>query len=104
MDKLLASIATRIKYIRNNTDNAYLNKALDIIELKLQEIKDRKYNTQEVIDNICDTIINFDIARMKGVSGQTDMVYRKMNELANFIDQIKVVYFDENIEVENTEE
>ena len=37
-----------------------------------------------------------DIGRMKGVSGETNMVYKKMDELAEFVASIKDTYFKEN--------
>ena len=96
MDKLLSSIATRIKYIRSNSENAFILKSCDVIEVKMQEFKDRKYASVAVVENICDHIVTYDIGRMKGVSGETNMVYKKMDELAEFVASIKDAYFKEN--------
>lgn len=96
MDKLLSSIATRIKYIRSNSDNAFINSALDIVEIKIEELKERKYSSVAVVEDICNHIISYDIRRMKGVPGETNMVYKKMDELAGFVEELKVAYFEAN--------
>lgn len=98
MDKLLNSINTRLTYIESHTDNAYILNICRIIREKLVDIKERKYTSQDTINDICDRIINTDINKMKRVGGQSDMVYRKMSELANFIEQIKEKYFEEDFE------
>ncbi len=95
MDKLLSSIATRLTYITSNTENAYIIKVCDIIDIKLDAFRNKEYTTHELVDSVCNKIINYDIHNMKGVSGQTNMVYKKMDELANFIEQIKTTYFEE---------
>ena len=95
MDKLLNSINTRLTYIENHTENAYILNICRIIREKIKEIKDRIYSSQNTINDICDRIVNVDINKMQRVGGQTDMVYKKMSELANFVLQIKDNYFDE---------
>jgi hypothetical protein len=94
MDKLMNSINTRIKYILNNSDNEFIKHRCEIINTKLDELKERKYKDKETVYFICNNIINVDIAKMKGVSEQTNMVYKKMDELAGFIEDLKTVYFD----------
>lgn len=96
MEKILASIATRLKYIKNNAAAAYVIKEADIIDIKLDDIRNRVIKTQELLDNVCDKIINQDISNMKGVQGETSMVYKKMDELAGFVEEIKGAYFNEN--------
>lgn len=96
MDKLLASINTRITYIENHTDNAYILNICRIIREKIKDIKDQIYTSQATINDICDRIVNTDINKMKRVGGQTDMVYRKMSELADFVEQIKDKYFEKD--------
>ena len=96
MDKLLSSIATRIKYIRSNSDNAFINSALDIVEIKIEELKERKYSSVAEVEDICNHIISYDIRRMKGGPGETNMVYKKMDELAGFVEELKVAYFEAN--------
>lgn len=93
MDKILASIATRIKYIRNNTTTPFILDSLKVIEIKLDEFKDKKYTSVAVVENICDHIVSYDISRMKRVMGETNMVYKKMDELAGFVQEIKTAYF-----------
>ena len=94
MEKLLASIATRLKYIRNNSKNNFILKSCDIIDMKLDEIRAKKYTSISIVTDICDKIVNYDISRMKRVAGETDMVYKKMDELAGFIAEIKEKYFE----------
>ena len=96
MEKLLASIATRMKYIRSNSENAFILKSLDIIDIKLSELKERKYTSVAVVESICDHVVSYDIQRMKGVTGESNMVYKKMDELAGFIEELKTAYFEEN--------
>ena len=96
MDKILASIATRLKYITNNAESKFIAKQVSIIDLKLNDIRNRVIKTQELLDSVCDKIINQDINLMKRVPGETNMVYKKMDELAGFIDEIKDAYFNTN--------
>ncbi len=95
MDKLLNSINTRLNYIESHTENAYILNLCRIIREKIKEIKDRIYSSQSTINDICDRIVNVDINKMQRVGGQTDMVYRKMSELANFVLEIKEKYFED---------
>ena len=94
MEKILNSIATRIKYIREHSENAFILKQCDIIEIKIEELKERKYDSHAVVENICDHIVGYDIDRMKRVAGETNMVYKKMDELAGFILDLKEAYFE----------
>lgn len=96
MIKLLSSINTRLDYISNNSKNAYILKQVEIVRMKMKEFADWKYSTPEVVDKICDKIVSYDISNMKRVSGETNMVYKKMDELAGFVQDIKVTYFAEN--------
>lgn len=101
MEKLLNSINTRINYILNNSDNDYIAKECNVINIKLDDIRNKVIKTQELLNEVCNKIINNDIDKLKRVPGQTDMVYKKMNELANFIEQIKELYFEtETVEEE----
>lgn len=94
MDKILNSINTRLTYIRSNSSNTYILKQCDIIDEKLDEIRNKKYETSEMVNQVCDNIINRDISLMKRVAGETNMVYKKMDELAGFIDELKTLYFE----------
>lgn len=93
MDKILNSIETRIKYIESNTENAFLLSMCNVIRLSIQEIKERKFTTQETVDQACDIAKN-NISKMRRTPDQTNMVYRKMDELDNFIEKIKSEYFN----------
>ena len=96
LEKILASIATRLKYIKNNAAAKYVVKEANIIDIKLDDIRNRVIKTQQLLDMVCDKIINQDISNMKGVQGETAMVYKKMDELAGFVEEIKSAYFNEN--------
>ena len=62
----------------------------------MEDIKAKNIKTKEVLDNYCDNIINRDIDLMKRViTDETNMVYKKMDELAGFIADIKTSYFEE---------
>lgn len=95
MTELLSNIETILTYIKSNTENEYIIKVCGIIDLKLDAFRNKEYTTHELVNQVCDKIINYDIRNMKGVSGQADTVYEKMNELSSLIEQIKIVYFEE---------
>lgn len=95
MKKLLNSIDTRIKYITNNSDNTFIQKECKVINIKLDDIRNKVIKTYSLLDEVCDRIISLDIGNMKRVPGQTNMVYKKMDELAGFILQIKDKYFED---------
>lgn len=94
MDKIISSAITRLNYITNNTENAYILKQCKIISIKIDDIKAKKYIDMENLNYACNSIID-DINNMKGVSEQTNMLYKKMNELEGYINQIREVYFTE---------
>lgn len=94
MDKIISSAITRLNYITNNTENSYILKQCKIISIKIDDIKAKKYIDMENLNYACNSIID-DINNMKGVSEQTNMLYKKMNELEGYINQIREVYFTE---------
>ena len=96
MEKLLNSINTRLNYITNNSTNAFILKQCDVIRTKMEDIKNTNIKTKEVLDPYCDNIIYRDIDLMRRViTDETNMVYKKMDELAGFIADIKTTYFEE---------
>ena len=96
MDKLLNSINTRLNYLTSNSTNTFILKQCGVIRTKMEDIKAKNIKTKEVLDSYCDNIINRDIDLMKRViTDETNMVYKKMDELAGFIADIKTVYFEE---------
>lgn len=103
MKKLLNSINTRIKYILNNSNNDYITKECNIINIKLDDIRNRMIKTEELLNEVCDKIIDNDIYKLKRVPDQPNMVYKKMNELENFIKQIKELYFKSDNEINKTQ-
>lgn len=96
MESLLNSINTRLNYIINHTDNNFIIKTCNVISEKLKPIKQREIKTEKLLNNVCNEIINRDIARMKSVINidkETKTVVRKMDELTSMIEQIKASYF-----------
>lgn len=98
LDNLCSRINTRINYVKNNTENAFITKSLGTIGIKLDMFKAKSYKEQETVNYACDRIINYDIRNMKGVQGLTNMVYKKMDEMAEFFEMMKTVYFEEDID------
>lgn len=96
MEKLLSKIETRLKYLENNSENAFMKKYVNILREKMKYMAERTYTTQEVVDSACDSMINKDLTMMRGVPGQTNMVYKKIDELQGFIEEIKTTYFEED--------
>ena len=94
MDEIIKCVETDIEFIRNNTDNAYILKSCDILAIKLQDIKERKYKTEEVVYGFCDKMVNYDIHNMRSVPELSDELYAKIDELAVHAEQIKTAYFE----------
>lgn len=96
MEKLLNSIKTRLEYLINHTDNKFIIDTSKMIDEKLNAIRNRTIVSQGTLNFFCDYIINKDIEKMKRViTEETKLEYRKMDELAGFIAQIKDMYFSE---------
>jgi len=96
MEKLLKSLNTRISYIRNNSTNKFILTTLDIIDISVNDIKERIFDTEDSLNQCIDHIINYHISRMKRVPGENNMVYKKMDEMAGFLNDIRTTYFEEN--------
>lgn len=96
MEKLLSSIKTRLTYITTNSDNAFILKRCETVNIELDSIRNKQFSTMEAVKQVTDRIINVDVSIMKRVAGQTNMVYKKMDELANFVSQIPDLYFLNN--------
>lgn len=96
MEKLLSSIKTRLTYITTNSDNAFILKRCETVNMELDSIRNKQFSTMEAVKQVTDRIINVDVSIMKRVAGQTNMVYKKMDELANFVSQIPDLYFLNN--------
>lgn len=96
MEKLLSSIKTRLTYITTNSDNAFILKRCETVNMELDSIRNKQFSTMEGVKQVTDRIINVDVSIMKRVAGQTNMVYKKMDELANFVSQIPDLYFLNN--------
>ena len=94
MDEIIKCVEADIEFIRNNTDNAYILKSCDIITIKLQDIKERKYKTEEVVYVFCDKMVNYDIHNMRSVPELSDELYTKIDELSTHAEQIKTAYFE----------
>ena len=96
MEKLLRSLNTRISYIRNNSTNKFILTTLDIIDISVNDIKERIFDTEKSLNQCIDHIINYHISRMKRVPGENNMVYKKMDEMTGFLNDIRTAYFEEN--------
>ena len=94
MDEILTCVESDLEFIESNSDNAYILKSCNIIRIKLEDIKNKKYKTQEVVYGICDKIVDYDIHNMRSVPGLSDELYSKIDELAIHAEQIKVAYFE----------
>lgn len=96
MEKILSSIKTRLTYITTNSDNAFILKRCETVNMELDSIRNKQFSTMEAVKQVTDRIINVDVSIMKRVAGQSNMVYKKMDELANFVSQIPDLYFLNN--------
>ena len=95
MEELLNSIKADLDYLINNTDNQFIIDTCNMIDDKLNQIRNRTIISQESLNYFCDYIINKDINKMKRViSDETKMEYTKMDELATLISEIKEKYFE----------
>ena len=94
MDEIIKCVEADIEFIKNNTDNAYILKCCDILTIKLQDIKDKKYKTEEVVYGFCDKMVNYDIHNMRSVPELSDELYAKIDELSIHAEQIKTAYFE----------
>ena len=91
-DELMNSITGTLDSIETNTTNIFIIKKCAIIDIKLEEVRARKYNMIETVDSICASIINKDISNMKGVLNQPSEMYDKYNELEEKVNKIISVY------------
>lgn len=94
MDEIIKCVEADIEFIRANTENAYILKSCDILTIKLGDIKERKYKTEEVVYGFCDKMLNYDIHNMRSVPELSDELYAKIDELALYAEQIKAAYFE----------
>lgn len=91
-DGLMSDITTTLDSIETSTTNVFIVKECGIIDIKLEEVRTRKYNKLETVESICNSIINNDISKMKGVLDQPKEMYDRMNILENLVSQIPSVY------------
>ena len=91
-DELMDSIIGTLDFVETNTTNIFIIKKCAIIDIKLEEIRARKYNMIETVDSICASIISKDISNMKGVLDQSSEMYDKYNELEEKVNKITSVY------------
>ena len=91
-DSLLINITSILDSIETNTTNVFIVKECGIIDIKLEEVKVRKYSKIETVESICNSIINNDISNMKGVLNQPAEMYERMDTLESLVRQIPSVY------------
>lgn len=89
---LMSDITNTLDSIETNTTNVFIIKECGIIDIKLEEVRARKYSKLETVEAICNSIINNDISNMKGVLNQAAEMYERMNTLENLVRQITSVY------------
>lgn len=89
---LMTDITNTLDSIETNTTNVFIIKECGIIDIKLEEVRARKYSKLETVESICNSIINNDISNMKGVLNQPAEMYERMNTLENLVRQITSVY------------
>ena len=93
--EVITCVQSDIEFIKNNTNNAFILKSCNILTIKLQDIIDKKYKTKEVVYEVCDKIVNYDVRNMRFVPELSDELYSKIDELAVHAEQIKETYFEE---------
>jgi len=91
-DTLMVDITNTLDSIETNTTNVFIVKECGIIDIKLEEVRVRKYSKIETVESICNSIINNDISNIKGVLDQPAEMYERMNTLENLVRQITSVY------------
>lgn len=91
-DTLMVDITNTLYSIETNTTNVFIVKECGIIDIKLEEVRVRKYSKIETVESICNSIINNDISNIKGVLDQPAEMYERMNTLENLVRQITSVY------------
>lgn len=96
MDSILNSINTRLTYIREHSENAFILKSCDIIDEKLNPIRNKSIKTEQLLHTVIDEIIKRDIANMRSVTTinlETKTTIRKIDELESFIVDLEAAYF-----------
>ena len=92
MEELMTNITEVLDYIQTGTTNSFIIKECNIIDIKLSDIRDKRYNMVATVQSVCDSIINKDISNMKGVLNQPEEMYAKYDELESLVAQIPSVY------------
>lgn len=90
-DTLMSDITNILDEIQTGTTNNFIIKECGIIDVKLDEIRVRKYNNIDTIESICHSI-NKDISKMRGVLNQSEEMYIKYDALESMVQQIPSVY------------
>ena len=58
MEELLAKIKDILVYLIYNTSNPFIISTCNIIDEKMNQIKNREFHTQESVDYFCDYIVD----------------------------------------------
>lgn len=90
-DTLMSDITILLDEIQTGTTNVFIIKECGIIDVKLEEIRARKYNNIDTIESICYSITK-DISKMRGVLNQPEEMYTKYDNLESKVQQIPSVY------------
>ena len=94
MLELLSNIDNVLDYIKSNSTNAYILKEVNIINIKLDDIRNKVVDSEDLLNFICDKIVGYDISTMKRVTGQKKDIYNKYIVLEGYIKDIKLNYFN----------
>ena len=52
MEKLLSSIKTRLTYITTNSDNAFILKRCETVNMELDSIRNKQFSTMEAVKQV----------------------------------------------------
>ena len=91
-DTLMNDITETLDSIETNTTNIFIIKKCGIVDIKLEEIRSRKYSNIDTIEAICNSIVNNDISKMRGVLNQSEEMYIRIDTLESQVKQITSVY------------
>jgi len=86
-DTLMVDITNTLDSIETNTTNVFIVKECGIIDIKLEEVRVRKYSKIETVESICNIINNNDISNIKGVLVLPAEMYERMNTPENLVRQ-----------------
>ena len=94
LDTIISNIDSDLAFISENTDNAFALKSVNIINIKMDYIRNKTYSTKETVYALCDKMANFDVRNMRNIPELSEEVYSRIDSLYNEILLIKDAYFE----------